>query len=174
MKLIARCRIDLRHEHGWNVKLTCPDCSHKGVPRFDGWAANTAINFGNAPTLFARLACANCGGDLRSAASESLQNMFSGVRVSKRNVRLIVWFVGTIVLVVTLPIAAQLIFNPRVSVAWLGGVLGPLVGLAFNRRVASIRTQCRCGHPRYIFMGMLGRSSCYRCSTCANLLRLRD
>jgi hypothetical protein len=31
-----------------------------------------------------------------------------------------------------------------------------------------------CGEPDYVFLGMLGRSYCYRCSSCGRLLRLRD
>jgi hypothetical protein len=43
-----------------------------------------------------------------------------------------------------------------------------------NYRIASIRQQCPCGKPDYLFMGLLGKSYCYRCTSCGTRLRLRD
>jgi hypothetical protein len=43
----------------------------------------------------------------------------------------------------------------------------------FNRRVYGLKAQCACGQPAYHFMGLLGRTDCYRCATCGRLLRLR-
>ena len=50
---------------------------------------------------------------------------------------------------------------------------GPAV-MWCNYRIHSIRHECECGKPDYLFMGLLGRSSCHRCSSCGKLLRLRD
>ena len=52
-------------------------------------------------------------------------------------------------------------------------LLQPMI-LLFNWQVHSPRFRCDCGQPAYKFMGMLGRSYCYRCSSCGRLLRLRD
>ena len=52
-------------------------------------------------------------------------------------------------------------------------LLAPTI-MWFNWQIASIRCRCECGKPAYKFMGMLGRSYCYRCSSCGRLLRLRD
>ncbi|MEW6555699.1 MAG: hypothetical protein AB1384_15630 [Actinomycetota bacterium] len=52
-------------------------------------------------------------------------------------------------------------------------VLIPLL----DRGTATLRQSCDCGSPDYIFMGMLGRSycfRCFRCASCGRLLRLRD
>jgi hypothetical protein len=52
-------------------------------------------------------------------------------------------------------------------------LLQPMIFL-FNWQVQSPGFRCDCGEPAYKFMGLLGRSYCYRCSSCARLLRLRD
>jgi hypothetical protein len=46
--------------------------------------------------------------------------------------------------------------------------------MIFNYQIASLRRQCACGRPDYRFLGMLGRSYCYRCDSCGRLLRIRD
>jgi hypothetical protein len=48
------------------------------------------------------------------------------------------------------------------------------LGMWFNYQIASIRCWCECGRPGYKFMGLLGRSYCYRCSSCGRRLRLKD
>jgi hypothetical protein len=52
-------------------------------------------------------------------------------------------------------------------------LLQPMIFL-FNWQVHSPRFRCDCGEPAYKFMGPLGRSYCYRCSSCGRVLRLRD
>ncbi len=44
----------------------------------------------------------------------------------------------------------------------------------FNWQIHGARHRCECGQPAYVFMGLLERSYCYRCSTCGKLLRVRD
>ncbi len=174
MAVLQRYRKALQHQHGWEVELTCPDCGHTGLPRYGGWEPNIAINFGNAPTMFARVACGSCGRDLRPVAGEELRAMFSEIMVPKANRRLIVWFVVAVILLVTLPIVAQFVLRPSFHIASFGAILVLPLIFAFNYRVASMRKRCPCGAPKYVFMGLLGRSYCYRCSGCGNLLRLRD
>ncbi len=174
MAVLQGYRKALQHEHGWEVELTCTDCSHTGLPQYDGWEPDNVINIGNTPTMFARVSCANCGRDLRSVAGEKLVAMFSEITVPKANRRIIAWFVVACVCLATLPLAAQFILKPSFPVASLGVILVLPLIFVFNYRVASMRKRCPCGAPRYVLMGLLGRSYCYRCSSCGNLLRLRD
>jgi hypothetical protein len=174
MGFFRRYRETLRHEHGWEVELTCPQCGHTGLPRYEGWKPNLAGGFGKTPTIFANLACTKCGRDLRRAAGEQLVATFSRIAVPKGNKRLLVWFVIAVLLIVSLPIVAQFTLRPGFHVASFGVILVLPLIIAVNYRIASMRKRCPCGVPEYVFMGMLGRTYCYRCSTCGRLLRLRD
>ena len=100
--------------------------------------------------------------------------MFSDIAVPKENKRLLVWFVIAVLLIVTLPIVAQVVLRPGFHVASFGVILVLPLIFAVNYSIASTRKRCPCGVPNYIFMGMLARTYCYRCSTCGRLLRLRD
>ena len=174
MAILHGYRKALQYEYGWEVELTCPDCGHTGLPRHEGWEPNSAINFGNTPTMFARVACESCGRDVHPVAGDKLRVMFSEITVPKANRRLIVWFVVAVILLVTLPMVAQFVLRPGFHVASFGAILVLPLIFVFNYRVASMRRRCPCGTPKYIFMGLLGRFYCYRCSSCGNLLRLRD
>ncbi len=103
MAFLERYRNAMRHEHGWEVDLACPDCGHAGLPRYDGWEPTSAITFGSTPTLFAHVACVNCGRDLRSVAGERLRAMFTEITVPKVNRRMVVWFLVAVILIVSLP-----------------------------------------------------------------------
>lgn len=148
MAMLKGYRRALQHEHGWEVELSCPDCGHTGLPRYDGWEANSAINFGSAPTIFARVACESCGGNLRPIAGERLQTMFSEITVPTANRRLIVWFVIAVILLVILPILAQFVLKPDFHVASFGAILVLPLIFVFNYRVASMRKRCPCGTPK--------------------------
>ncbi len=174
MGILERYRSALRLQHGWEVDLTCRECGHSGLPRYEGWEPNGAINLGNAPTMFARVSCASCERDLRSVAGEKLVAMFSDQAIPATNKRMIFCFVLAVVFLVTLIPVAQFVFETRFQFAWIGFLLVLPLTMAFNFRVASMRRRCPCGKPKYVFMGMLGRTYCYRCSTCGNCLRLRD
>lgn len=174
MALLQNYQKAMQREHGWEVELTCPDCGCTTRPLYEDWDSKSAINFGNTPTIFACVACAECGRALRSVAGERLVAMFSDIAVPRANKRLIAWFVVVAVLAVLLPLAAQFVLRPSFNVTWIGPVLaGPMI-LVFNYRMASITRRCPCGTPKYLFMGLLGRSGCYRCSSCGRLLRLRS
>ena len=180
-KLLQAYNEQLRHEHGWEVPLTCPKCNHEGRPRYDGWTPGSTMNFGNTPTIYANLFCSDCGFDLHEAAGAKLVEMYSDVSIPAKNRQLIWCFVLGMIGVIGLPM----------GVIWLGiwaGIWGHqahaslaflTIGILptiyyFNYLVAALRHRCECGEPAYKFMGLLGRSSCYRCSNCTRLMKLRD
>jgi hypothetical protein len=164
----------MQHQHGWEVELKCPVCAKAGAPTFDGWTANASMSFGDTPTIYANLRCRACSADLKAVAGEKLRELFADVAVPALNRRLIFWFVAFFFCFLILLIANVIL---PVSLPFL---LPSLMGLAatarywFNHQIASIRYRCDCGKPAYKFMGMLGRSYCYRCSSCGRLLLLRD
>ncbi len=131
--------------------------------------------------MFAKIFCTNCGSDLRKEAGQQLVSMFAGVAVPPANRRLIAWFVG---MMIGLPLFAVGFVLAGIQAGWWNYsafrvlIVLPLMvapaNLWFNYRVASMRRQCSCGKANYIFMGLLGRSYCYRCASCGSLLRLRD
>jgi hypothetical protein len=157
--------------------LQCPTCGKIALPVFNGWTPSHAINFGDTPTIYVDLTCRSCGADLRQAAGTKLVELFASVGVPPRNKRLIMTFIA-LILAVELPGAILSLFQRwrQLGVFLLGTPLLPVAPtiLWFNGQIASIRSRCECGKPDYKFMGLLGRSYCYRCSSCGRLLRLRD
>jgi hypothetical protein len=173
----ARYRERLQHTHGWEAELRCPACGVVALPAFNGWTPSNAINFGETPTIYADLTCRSCGADLRQAASTKLVELFADVGVPTRNKRLMATFIA-LILGFEIPGTILSLFE-RWRELGVALVRAPLLLLApailwFNGQIASIRSRCECGRPDYKFMGLLGRSYCYRCSTCGRLLRLRD
>jgi hypothetical protein len=181
MQFLQEYRDRVRHEHGWQVELKCSHCGHTAVPKYKGWTPSSAIHFGDRPTMYANLSCTNCGSDLRKESSEQLVSMFAGVAVPPANRRLIAWFIG---MMIGLPLFAVGFVFAGIQIGWWDFrafralIVLPLLvapaNLWFNYQVASMRQQCDCGKANYTFMGLLGRSYCYRCASCGNLLRLRD
>jgi hypothetical protein len=171
----------LVHRHGWNVPLTCTRCGHEGLPRYDGWTPSMAARFGDRPTIYANLFCDHCGARMTEEAGAAITGMFSDPPTDTRNRRLLWGMLGVLILV---PLAfAGLIWMGVQNGLWGAWAFSWLAGLAllitpvtfwFNYRIHSIRHECACGAPDYVFLGMLGRSYCYRCSSCGRLLRLRD
>jgi hypothetical protein len=172
---LAEYRQTLEHEHGWEVELECTACGYKGPPVCKGWQPKYSMSFGMTPTIFARLECPACGRDLEPEAATILVKLFAQEKVPKVNRRILIAFIATMAVVVLVSI---LLF---VFTSGMWGLiplffLTPLLVLIpiLNYRVASLRSRCDCGDPRYIFMGLLGRAYCYRCSNCGRLLKLRD
>jgi hypothetical protein len=171
---MARYRELLEHEHGWEVELGCPNCGATALPVFDGWTPSPAINFGSTPTIYSRLHCEHCGFDLQSTAGKKLVELFGSVSMPPAARRVLAFYILFMVLwtgAMTWGIVArwrhpQILLLPLI-------LLGPL-RMCTNWKIHSLRTQCGCGAPDYKFMGQLGRSYCYRCSSCSRLLRLRD
>lgn len=172
----------MRNEHGWEVPVLCPVCTAAAVPTFNGWTPSASIGLGNRPTIYANLTCPKCAAPVRSAAQSALVELFSNVAVPESNRRMLKWYVGYAVatsLILLGALAALAVARQRAVPALIAALVVPLallrpLGQWLNYAVASHRKRCDCGKPSYKFMGMLGRSSCYRCSTCGRLLRLRD
>ena len=122
--------------------------------------------------MYARLSCSGCGRSLGSEAGEWLVETFPAVRTHPACRRLLIGFV----LLILLALAACTIIEVTTDFHGVFRGFLLLIPLSFvlNYRIASLRLRCECGRPRYIFMGLLGRSYCQRCSTCGRLLRLRD
>ena len=163
----------LKQPHGWEVELTCPRCGSTVIPNFLSWTPNFAIALGNTPTIYADIACRNCGFSLKTVAGEKLVELFAPVSVPRANKRaMIVFTVGVVLLVVV-----GLVLPAWRAWAWLSVIplaaIRPLM-LWFDYRVTTLRESCACGRSKYKFMGLLGRSMCYRCSNCGRLLRLRN
>jgi hypothetical protein len=162
-----------RHEHGWQVELRCGRCGTTAVPQYLGWTPNARIAFGSRPTIYADLVCPQCAASLTSTAGEKLVELFGPMTMPPENKGAMIAFV----LLTVGFVAAGLVIQAWRAWAWLAIIpllaVRPLM-LWFSNRVSSLRRECPCGDPRYLFMGMLGRSMCYRCSACGHLLRLRN
>lgn len=176
----ATIKNPLAHAHGWSVELFCATCQKQAMPKVTGWVPNFEMHFGNTPTIYSTLHCANCGSDLKAEAGEKLVELFAPVAIPAENRLLIVLFIAAIVLPLALVLLVMmgvwLGWWPAQSSSWLAllpVLVGPLI-FWFNRRVAALKEKCACALPDYEFMGMLGRSYCHRCRNCGNLLRLRD
>jgi hypothetical protein len=179
--LLTKYRERLKQQHGWEVELKCPHCGTVAVPVFNGWSPTYAMGFGNTPTIYANLNCPKCGAGLRDAAASKLVELFSDVQIPGKNRRLIVGAAAfaIAVLVASMSVVAGVMRAPALvmpagTVAVLSIALMRLYFVWFNWQVTSLRHECACGNPAYKFMGMLGRSYCYRCSSCSSRIRLRD
>ncbi len=178
---LKRYRERLENRHGWDVPLVCTQCGHEGVPRSDGWTPSTTVRLGDRPTVFANVLCEGCGKSLQEEAGVALKAMFSEQPVDTRNRQLLWNMVGLLLVVPTLFLGLIWLGVARgLWGAWAFSWLGLLafffapVSMWINYRIHSIRHECPCGQPAYLFMGLLGRAYCYRCSSCGRLLKLRD
>ncbi|NLE38030.1 MAG: hypothetical protein GX621_08400 [Pirellulaceae bacterium] len=125
--------------------------------------------------------CENCGESLREEADVTLRGLFSQQPIDPRNRRLLRNMVALLVVVPLL--LAGAIWLGVINGIWgwwafswlalLGFVFSP-ASTWFSYRIHSLRHECECGRPEYVFLGLLGRSYCYRCGSCGRLLRLRD
>jgi hypothetical protein len=179
--ILKRYREAVEHKHGWEADLTCGGCGQRGRPEYHGWTPGHARGFGDRPTVYAKLTCASCGCGLEQEAGDEVVQLFRDVEVPAANRRVIWEFVA---LMVGVPLLLAALVELGARLGWWGRIgftalallpilLGPAI-LYFNYRVASLRRECPCGTPDYVFMGMLGRTYAYRCASCGRLLRLRD
>ena len=171
----AAYREAMELHHGWEVELECSACGHCGLPEYKGWTPRYSISFGTTPTVFADLGCPACGRDLKPEAGDKLVEMFSQVEIPRANRRLLMGYF----LLTTALVAASAVIYAVTGSAYSAiplFFLIPMLALipVFNRKIASLRQDCACGAPDFIFMGLLGRSYCLRCASCGRLLRLRD
>ena len=162
-------------QHGWEVDLPCPKCGIVAIPVFNGWTPNQKVGFGKTSTICANLNCPRCDADLKEVAGEKLAELFVNVSVPPRNRNAIL---GYVLLSIALLVCLGGNFWMRQpAFAWLYPVIVVMFTSSrywFTRYVHSARYQCDCGNPCHKFMGMLGRSYCFRCSSCGRLLRIRD
>ena len=176
---LSKYKEQVRHQHGWEVELQCPECSHEGLPMYNGWTPSSAVNSGNTPMIYVDLTCSECGHELKSVAGTKLTELFTDVSIPARNKGLIYAFIVS----VGLPLVFAGLIWAGASAGWWGRdflwlallpiLFSPLI-FFWSNFVASISWTCECGKPSYLLMGMLGRSYCYRCSSCGTLLRMRD
>lgn len=171
----------VRNTHGWNVELTCTQCSSSGLPRYEGWSPNLAVSVSGRPHIYAKLACPKCGRRLTEEAGRKLVELYRDVAVPEQNGKIIKEFIAGLIIV---PFVFAALLFVGVQFGWWGysafailaisaAFIQPLV-MRMNYRIALLRSRCDCGQPDYIFMGLLDRTYCYRCSSCGRLLRLRD
>jgi hypothetical protein len=178
---LKKLRGSLEHEHGWEVPVECPVCGHGDVPLYEGWTPSRAIRFGNRATMFARLRCAKCHSDLKDAAGRTLIQLFSEQPIPQSNQRILRGYVAFAIVALLICVGgiAWIAFARPGNRLFLAMIMAPVVllrplGMALNYAIAAHRRHCDCGAPAWKFMGLLGRTYCYRCSTCGKLLRLRD
>ena len=186
MSLLAKYRQRLLHEHGWQIELECSQCGHVGLPKYDGWTPKRHIRFRKKPTIYANVACPECSKDLKKEAGNKLVELFSDLPIPPQNKRLIYGFV---LAVFGLPLVLFGVVFGGVAAGWWDSstflwlsflclAVPPTILLfgsfLFTYKLASIRHACECGEPKYLFMGRLGHSRCYSCSTCGRLLRVQD
>jgi len=166
--------------YGWNVELQCQACGFHGLPRYEG-KLQSPESSGDRPTIYAKLACPACGNRLLEEAGRKLAELFRDVALPEANKRIVREFIIGLFLV---PLAFAILLVAGVQQGWWGYsafailllsavFLQPLIQLT-NRRIAMLRSRCECGKPVYVFMGLVDRTYCYRCSSCGRLLRLRD
>lgn len=181
--LLTKYRERMQHQHRWEVELHCPACGIVAAPVCRGWTSRHAVGFDHTPTIYADLDCPECGAVLKDVAGRKLVELFADVLIPARNRRLMSAFTALMLCILSvLLIGAFLSFFSGWRIIGAGLIQIPLLFLPllaptimwFNWQIASIRCRCVCGPPAYKFMGLLGRSYCYRCSSCGRLLRLRD
>ena len=171
----------VRNTHGWNVELSCTQCAQSGQPRYEGWSPDLSVNVSGHPTIYAKLACPKCGRRLTEEAGRKLVELFKDVAIPEQNRKIIKAFIAGLIIV---PFMFATLLFVGVQFGWWGysafailalsaALIQPLV-MRMNYRIGRLRSRCACGQPDYIFMGLLGRTYCYRCSSCGRLLRLRD
>ena len=162
---------DAMCENEWNIELECTNCRHRAVPRFERTANTTVnvVNAGRSPHVFADVNCS----DLKTEAGDKLRGLFTKTAIPLRNK---LWMS-----VIALPCIAGILSLARMWVEPLNRLTPVLVPLSiillasiptYKYLVQSIRRSCRCGDPRYSFLGLLGTSYCYPCLSCGRLLRL--
>jgi len=177
MSLISKYKEQVQINHGWEVDLKCPQCDQSGIPAFEDGTIDTEKIHKNAagiPMLCADVTCSECGHDLEAQAGEKLKELFSETPTT---------FGWASILMATLffvPILMLGIFWVGAFAGWwqdlgfwhLGAVVvWVAIFLIGHYLIHPMMYSCECGNPKFLLMGALGRSYCFRCSTCSRLLR---
>lgn len=163
--------------------MTCGRCKYHGKPRYEGWSPNLTTELGSNVTIYAKVACPECGRRLTEEAGSKFVALFKDVAVSGRNRKILRSFIANLILVPAV-LAFLLFFGMQMG--WWGWGLGtvwilmasvvsiPLLVYVKNNQVAGLALQCGCGDPHPVYMGLLEDSFCYRCFSCGRLLKLRE
>lgn len=180
MGFLKRYKEMLTHKHGWEAPLKCSKCGHDGEPEFRGWEPGRSSS-GETPGIFAEVFCTDCGTSLKNEAGAKLKELFSKTEIPAANANAVKIFLA-VFLLLPLVVAGALFMGVRAGywnyhifmiMPGFALLIGPMI-MWMNYRIASLRNSCECGAPDYLFMGMLGRSYCFRCANCGRVLRLRD
>jgi len=180
LSLLTKYKQRVELQHGWEVKLQCPECQHESLPTFDGGLTPkpkvVSKNAADSPLICANVTCSQCGHDLKQQAGEKLTELFKDMPKST-----IGWLSVVLAVWVFLPILVLVVGWAGISAGWWGewvgwGVfpimaIGVVIGLVLYYMIQPLIYSCECGNPRFLFMGSLGRSYCFRCSSCSRLLR---
>jgi hypothetical protein len=169
--------------HGWDAELTCGKCGASGKPRYEGRSPSLNAGIGPGVTIYAKLACPQCGRRLTEEARRKLVDLFRDAAIPEQNRKVLRNFIAGLILV-PFTLAFVLFFGSQMG--WWGWGLGtvwvllisavsiPLLVMHKNNRIARLPFQCDCGDPHYVFMGLLDDTQCYRCFSCGRLLRVRE
>jgi hypothetical protein len=169
--------------YGWDVELTCSQCKFSGQPRYEGWSPSLKTGIAGNVTVYAKVACPQCGRRLTGEAGGKLVDLFRDVDVPAQNKRIANWFIAGLILV---PFALAFVLFFGMQMDWWGWGLGtvwvlvvsavaiPVLVVLKNNRVGELSLQCDCGRPHYVYMGSLDGAYCYRCFSCGRLLKLQE
>jgi MFS family permease len=181
--LVTKYKERVDFKHGWEVELQCPQCGHDGLPKCgDGRTpkpAEYAKNTGETPMICADVTCSQCGHDLKERAGEKLTELFKDV--PKTTIGFLGVVLAILIILPVLPFILAVLIEFGAVGGWLANWFGwwfwpslfaPAVIIPFCiYMMHPLIYACECGNPRFLFMGMLGRSYCFRCSSCSRLLR---
>lgn len=186
-KLVTKYKERVDPKYGWEVELECPQCGHDGLPKYcDGWTPKPdefGKNPSGTPVICADVTCSECGHDLKERAGEKLTELFKDVPKTTMG-----WLSVVLALLVFSPVLAFTL-GVLIIVGTIGGWLADWLADWFNwwfwpfflapavimpvfiYMFQPLVDACECGNPKLLFMGILGRSACSRCSSCARLRR---
>jgi len=177
MSLVSKYKQHVQINHGWEIELHCPQCNSNDVPAFEDGTIDTKRihkNTADIPMLCAAVTCSGCGHDLEEQAGEKLTELFS------QTPKTLGWPSILMGVLFFLPVLMFGIIGVGVFVGWWDGLelwhLGAvalcyIIFLIGHYLVHPMMYSCKCGDPKFLLMGALGRSYCFRCSTCSRLLR---
>lgn len=169
--------------YGWDVDLACPGCKSSGRPRYEGWSQNLQTNASRRVTIFAKVACPQCGRRLTDEAGRKLVDLFKGIDIGDQNRKILARFIAGLF---SVPFALAFVLMLGVQMDWWGWGLGtvwillvsaisiPLFVTMKAKQMGSLLLRCDCGKPHYVYMGAIDNEHCYRCYSCERLLKVRE